>query len=378
MRKVGYEYQFKPFGSPKSIALFLQKIKELIEALQPAYAGGDAGKIINKATGKDPRQYCWAYNYFSPELLATIGRGKLEKLVAQNNNWKLEELSTGGVLFQLAEPFNQNRFKEYTTYKRQAEKTLTLKTLFGGKKSKPVQITRESYGRGEMTRAGNSETFDMLFAVEKGILGKEEYLTWLSDVNKEFRGTYHDSLLEEWAEMFANGNMNEGISLRDIIFDMEVLESSGFGETYQHTIFITASVGLSLFDDCDCEDPGKHGGDCEQQQNIRETLHFFTLAIKHLDPRCAILGHEAEIAALEEHEAHLEDFLFPLTYISRSRFVEIGINPSQLKSPIIKVKNGIVLDNFSGVFEFEGEDEFEKRKKHDAGLLGLRDIEEMI
>ena len=372
---IAYDNQFKPFGPLECVNFYLGKIREMIETFKPDFAFGDATKLLDKTTGKDPLQYCWAYNYFSPELLEKIKRTELDKLVTLNHNWTLKELSTGGVLFQLNEPFDQDRKKEYTTYKRQAEKALKLKKLFGGKKVKPSKINRGSYGSGADTTAGYDDVFKMMFAVGKGTLTKKDYLHWLKAADKKFKGNYHDSLLVEWAEMFANSTMDEGISLRDMIFNMEVLDGSEFGERYQDQIFISASIGLSLFDDCDCANPNKHRTDCEQQQNLQTTLNFFSLAVEHLNPDIAFLGHEAELEVPGETDAHFSDFLFPLTFVSSARLLEKSVRSSQVSSPVIKAKNGIILNNFSGIFEFEGEDEFDERKKHDAELLGLQDVE---
>ena len=119
----------------------------------------------------------------------------------------------------------------------------------------------------------------------------------------------------------------------------------------------------------------KHRKDCEQQQNIQTTLKFFSIAVEYLNPDLSFLGHEEEINVAEVSDSNFSDFLFPLTYISGARFKKKGVKSSQVRSPIIKTKNGIILNNFSSIFEFEGEDEFNKRKEHDAELLGLQDIE---
>lgn len=287
----------------------------------------------------------------------------------------MEHFSTGGILLRFDDPFNEKRFKEYIPYKKKVEKLLVLKKKFGINEQKTSKTTRESYGSGLETTADYNDAFIMFFAIRNRSRTKQDFLNWLRSMDSKFKGEYHDSLLEEWAGMLANGTMNEGILLNDITFDMMVLEGSNFGMKYTDLTFISSTIGLSLFDDCDCTNPSKHRKDCEQQKNLLTTLEYFSVAVKNLDPIFAFLAHEAEIDIVKESNAHFRDFLYPVTFISWNVLLEKGIKLSQLRSPTIEIRNGIIINYFCSIFEFGGEDEFIQRKKYDSIVLGLRDVE---
>ena len=370
-----YDNQHRPFGPPEHISIVLDRVTEIIRTLDPVYVAGDGAKLFDKATGKDPRKYCWAYNYFSSEMLEGLNRIKIEELTRVNQNWLIEPTPTGGIIFRLREPFDQKRKKEYTSYKRHVEKALELKKRYPKKLAPPQKVTRESYGHGSKTRLDYDKAFTMFFAIEKGQSGQRDYLGWLKTLDREFKGNYHDSLLEEWAGMLASGTMGEGLELGDICYDINMEQRVSATKKFGDMVFIFVNVGVSFFEDrsCHCENLIIHDVDCEQWTHINDTIKFFKLTVESLAPRTAVLGEKNELRNIAEIDLNIDEYLFSLTFVSSKRLQALGLKVSQLKLPIINVKNGLIIDFFSYIFSFnkENNEERELRKKS-IKMLGLK------